>query len=121
MSEVLFILERQGKSGGGGYLDGAVVNFDTLASKELLQKLWGIDTRQFIGYGRGYIVRVAIVGKRLFTLKELSLRQFEELFEDRVDKMDWLLEYYPKAGNIRLKYPLFKKEIYQVYGKPLQG
>lgn len=113
---MLFILERQGKSGGGGYTDGKVVNLETLINIESLPDKHQIRKSDFYGY-RLYVIRVVIEGRRLFTLKEISKEEFIELFGDKIDTLGWLLEYYPNETDIRYKYPLFKKEIYSLYGK----
>lgn len=113
---MLFILERQGKSGGGGYTDGKVVDIDSLIDIDGLSEKYYINKSDFYGY-RLYIIRVAIAGRHLFTLKDLSKEEFIELFGNKIDTMGWLLEYYPNETDIRYKYPLFKKEIYSLYGK----
>jgi len=50
------------------------------------------------------------------TLKNLSLQDFERIFGEHISRMGNMLVYYP---NHYQKYPFFKKQIYNKYGKPM--
>lgn len=68
---------------------------------------------------RDPVIRVGKVNDEEFgvvSTKNLSLVQFEEIFNPTNNEITDILVYYPNEYSASGKYPIFKKEVYLKYG-----
>jgi hypothetical protein len=66
------------------------------------------------------MIRVGRVNDEEFgvkSTKNLSIEEFEEIFQPQKNYLPDLLKYYPNEQyGVNRKYPIFKKEVYKKYG-----
>ena len=69
---------------------------------------------------RDPMIRVGKINDEEFgvkSTKNLSIEEFEDIFQPQNNYMPDLLRYYPNEQySVNRKYPIFKKEVYKKYG-----